>query len=204
MKIELLSHTQDPEMTICLAIKLCYSESGLNDLRNGMDETTMQELIKKAKSVNHESVFEHATFTFGIDNISNVCCQQLMRHRIASFSQQSLKNSKSKKVKYALPKNLRDDAEIRNIFDALNLKFSNLISDGFNIEDVKYILPICTSSRIIMTMNVRELYYFFNLRLGRKCQKEIRLLAREMLKLLNAKCPLLFNEEYNMYIKAKN
>src|SRR6266540_5802178 len=89
MKVVLLQHTPDPEMNVALAARLCYSPVGIDELREKLSHADIKSFLEKIMSLGHQSVLEHASFTFGIDGISRVTSHQLVRHRIASFSQQS-------------------------------------------------------------------------------------------------------------------
>lgn len=89
VKVTLLTHTPNPEQTVAMAAKLCYSPSGIEDIREGLDEEKTSSFIDMLASLGHASPTEHAYFTFGIEGISRACSHQLVRHRIASYSQQS-------------------------------------------------------------------------------------------------------------------
>ena len=89
MKVELLSYTPEPEKLVATAAKLCYSNSGITELRDGLTPEKTRDFIEMLVSIGHESVMEHVSFTFGIEGISRACSHQLVRHRIASYSQKS-------------------------------------------------------------------------------------------------------------------
>lgn len=89
IKVTLLAHTPNPEQTVAMAAKLCYSPSGIEDIRDGLDEKKTADFINMLSNLGHASPTEHASFTFGIEGISRACSHQLVRHRIASYSQQS-------------------------------------------------------------------------------------------------------------------
>lgn len=89
IKVKLLAHTPNPEQTVAMAAKLCYSPSGIEDIRDGLDEEKTASFINMLADLGHASPTEHASFTFGIEGISRACSHQLVRHRIASYSQQS-------------------------------------------------------------------------------------------------------------------
>ncbi len=88
-KVTLLAHTPDPEQVVAMAAKLCYSASDIENIREGLDEESTSRFINLLSSLGHGSPVEHASFTFGIEGISRACSHQLVRHRIASYSQQS-------------------------------------------------------------------------------------------------------------------
>lgn len=88
-QVVLLSYTPDPEKAVARAIKLCYSPLGISDLDSSLDEGDWSDLLTKVVSMGHHSVLEHASFAFGIDGVLRVNTHQLVRHRLASDSQQS-------------------------------------------------------------------------------------------------------------------
>ena len=89
VNVKLIAHTPNPEQTVAAAAKLCYSPSSVDDILDGLDEEKSRSFIRMLASMGHESPMEHVSFTFGIDGISRACSHQLVRHRIASYSQQS-------------------------------------------------------------------------------------------------------------------
>ena len=89
MNVTLIEYTPNPELVVALAARLCYSPASINDLRAKLEAADIEQLLDKIMSLGHHSVLEHASFTFGIEGVSRVTTHQLVRHRIASFSQQS-------------------------------------------------------------------------------------------------------------------
>ena len=89
MKVTLISHTPDPEKLVATTARLCYSNSDIENIRDGLTDEKTKSFIDMLVSVGHESVMEHVSFTFGIEGISRACSHQLVRHRIASYSQKS-------------------------------------------------------------------------------------------------------------------
>ena len=89
IKVDLIAHTPEPEKLVATAAKLCYSSSDIDSLRKGLTEDKIESFIDMLVSIGHESVMEHVSFTFGIEGISRACSHQLVRHRIASYSQKS-------------------------------------------------------------------------------------------------------------------
>lgn len=193
MKIELITHTQLPAGTVTKAASVCYSDRHLHDISQDIDHSLLHHL----KTMNHESVFEHATFTFAITGISRSCLAQLTRHRIASFSVRSQRYVTEDSFKYVIPKSIANDpialkeylyliTEIKDVYSYLIKKH------GIPKEDARYILPNATETQLIMTINARSLFNFFNLRLCNRAQWEIRELAEEMYGLVSFKAPELF------------
>lgn len=197
--VTLIEHTPNPEMTVALAARLCYSPSSINDLRAKLDESDVEAFLDKIMSLGHHSVLEHASFTFGIEGISRVTTHQLVRHRIASFSQQSQRYVSHKEdFTSIMPDSIARNPDAREIFafmsETVHKAYTQLIAIGIPAEDARYILPNATETKIIMTMNARELLHFFTLRCCQRAQWEIRQMSIEMLRLVKALAPVIFRE----------
>ena len=103
IKVTLLTHTPNPEQTVAMAAKLCYSPSGIEDIRERLTEEKTTSFINMLADLGHASPTEHASFTFGIEGISRACSHQLVRHRIASYSQQSQRYVDGTKFDFVTP-----------------------------------------------------------------------------------------------------
>ena len=103
VKVTLLNYTPNPEQTVAMAAKLCYSPSGIEDIRDGLTEEKTAAFIDMLSDLGHASPIEHASFTFGIEGISRACSHQLVRHRIASYSQQSQRYVDGTKFDFVTP-----------------------------------------------------------------------------------------------------
>lgn len=108
VKVTLLAHTPMPEQTVAMAAKLCYSPSNIEDLRNGLTEEKTTSFLDMLSDLGHGSPVEHASFTFGIEGISRACSHQLVRHRIASYSQQSQRYVDGTKFEFVTPPEIAD------------------------------------------------------------------------------------------------
>lgn len=199
MNIELLHHTEHPEQTVALAARLCYSPSGLEELKDKINSSDTRQFIDKIMSLGHHSVLEHASFTFGVEGISRVTSHQLVRHRVASYSQQSQRYvSHVERFDAVVPPSVAADEEAKRIFDftvgVVHQAYSQLIEMGIQPEDARYLLPNATETKIIITMNARELLHFFKLRCCERAQWEIRAMAVGMLKLAKEVAPTLFRD----------
>ena len=140
------------------------------------------------------SVFEHVSYTFLIDGISRACSHQLVRHRLASFTQASQRHHESGQDSYIKPNGLsplQADVWVNAMRDA-DKAYRRLIDMGVPLEDARSVLPNASATTIIMSMNARELAHFLELRLCNKAQREIRELAQEIHKLAKKHFPLLF------------
>ncbi len=198
MKVKLLYHTPEPEKVIAIAARLCYSKSNINDLKKNFTDEKVKNFIKKILTLGHESVLEHVTFTFGIEGISRACSHQLVRHRIASYSQQSQRYISFDNIEYVIPdtikKNRKFLKKFKNFMKNISEFYKEMVENGIPQEDARFILPNACTTKIIVTMNLRELKHFFKLRCCNRAQWEIRELAINMLKLLKKRIPLLFSQ----------
>ena len=203
MKIKILAHTPNPERVIALAGKLCYSSVGIDELNDKISDEQVEKFIKKLSDMEHMSPFEHASFTFAIEGISRNCSHQIVRHRLASFSQQSQRYVRMK-GEYVVPPYIYWHEELllefnhalENADKAYNKLVEGLMRYGRTekeaIEDARYILPSACTTKMEVTMNVRELLHFFKQRCCKRAQWEIREVAKEMLKQCKEVSPILF------------
>ena len=199
MNVTLIEHTPNPELTVALAARLCYSPSSIGELRQKLSEADVEKFLDKIMSLGHHSVLEHASFTFGIEGVSRVTTHQLVRHRIASFSQQSQRYVSHKEhFTSIMPDSIAHNAEARQIFafmsETVHKAYAQLVEMGIPAEDARYILPNATETKIIMTMNARELLHFFELRCCQRAQWEIRDMSVEMLRLVRRAAPVIFRD----------
>ena len=109
--VKLIAHTPDPERTVAAAAKLCYSPSKIDNILEGLDQDKSKSFVEMLMSIGHESPMEHVTFTFGIDGISRACSHQLVRHRIASYSQQSQRYVNGNKFNFVTPPSIENCPE---------------------------------------------------------------------------------------------
>jgi thymidylate synthase (FAD) len=199
MKVALFQHTPEPERSVALAAKLCYSPVSIDELNEKLSDSDIRKFLEKIMSMGHQSVLEHASFTFGIDGISRVTSHQLVRHRIASFSQQSQRYvSHSERFATVIPPTISGRPETLTRFEeqltALHQIYADMVADGVPAEDARYILPNATETKIMVTMNARELLHFFALRCCERAQWEIRAMALDMLKLAKSVAPVIFRD----------
>lgn len=196
MKVKLIKYTNDPERTCAMAAKLCYSNSDIEDISGKMSSDDIKKIIRHILSVRHYSVLEHVSFTFGIEGVSRALTHQLVRHRIASFSQQSQRYVNLEKPSYIVPKTISKNKEAKKKFEETmkNLwkTYKEFVDAGIPKEDARFVLPNAASSKIIVTMNTRSLFNFFNLRCCNRAQWEIREMANMMLKEVKKVAPIIF------------
>ena len=200
MNVNLLAHTPEPDQIVAAAAKICYSDIAASDLLQAQEQNLSRKLIAELFKSGHLSTFEHVNFTFGIDGLSRVASHQLVRHRVASFSQQSQRyvQMNFSPDSIIIPPSIQDNPEALKIFqeqaESAHNTYKNLLEMGITKEDARFILPHGYSTRLVLTMNARELHHFFSLRLCRRAQWEIHELARKMLILVREKAPVLFEK----------
>ncbi len=198
MKVRLLAHTPEPEKVIALSARLCYSKSNIEDLEKDFTNDKIKIFLQKIIDLGHESVLEHVSFTFGIEGISRACSHQLVRHRLASYSQQSQRYVNFDNIEYVIPDTIKNNRELcekfKNFMEEISKFYKEMLDKNIPAEDARFILPNSCTTKIIVTMNLRELKHFFKLRCCNRAQWEIRKLAIEMLKILKNKIPILFSQ----------
>ena len=198
MQVILLAHTPNPDELVAAAARICYRDIAASELLQCEGENLSRKLIADLFRSGHTSTFEHVSFTFGIDGLSRVASHQLVRHRLASFSQQSQRYVKMTPApdSVVVPPAIQSNPEALKLFRESVIHsqdtYRQLIEMGIPKEDARFILPHGHSTRIVLTMNARELHHFFGLRLCRRAQWEIHELARQMLVLCREKAPVLF------------
>jgi thymidylate synthase (FAD) len=198
MKVSLLQHTPEPERTVALAARLCYSPASIGELNEKFSTADITEFLAKIMSLGHQSVLEHASFTFGIEGISRACSHQLVRHRLASYSQQSQRyvTLRGEEFPLVLPASIASTPRREEIFSgavrAAARAYRELVDDGVPAEDARFVLPNAAETKIIVTMNARELLHFFELRCCERAQWEIRAMAVEMLRIVKPAAPVIF------------
>lgn len=221
MKVELLRYTPDGEKLVASAAKLCYSPVGISEIEEGQDEKRVHSFLKLLMDLGHESPIEHVSFTFGIEGVSRTLTHQLVRHRIASFSQQSQRYVRLAQFDYVIPPHIQNDPEARKIFvEAMEADqesydkiakilyekhYNSYVNEGRKekdarqraekeaIEDARYVFPNACETKIVVTMNARSLMNFFALRTCNRAQWEIRDLAIQMLREVKKVYPVLFS-----------
>ena len=197
MHVELLYHTPDPERAIATAARLCYAPVGAAELMETMPEERVRSVLSTIMGSGHFSTLEHASYTFAVDGVSRALTHQLVRHRIASFNQQSQRYVRfADGVATVKPESVAESEEASAVFDqaiaAAVEAYGKLLDAGVPAEDARYLLPNAAETKIVITMNVRELLHFFSLRCCNRAQWEIRDLAHRMLELARPTAPFIF------------
>jgi len=209
LEVKLLAMTPNALATIYAACRQCYSAERAEEIFaraiQGMPPVHEQEaFVKRIVESGHESVIEHVSFTFAISGISRACSHQLVRHRIASYSQQSQRYVKADNFHYIIPPTIAAQPELKRLYEEtmaeLQRKYDTIVTSleeaGIKGEkarqDARFILPNACETRIVVTMNCRSLLNFFALRCCDRAQWEIRALANKMLQICKEKLPAVF------------
>ena len=194
--VSIISHTEKPLETIYKAARQCYSAGSVADMEPASREK-MADLIRRCIRSGHTSVLEHVSFTFAISGVSRALSHQLVRHRMASYSQQSQRYVKFDDIEYVCPPSLRKSKFVKRvhfleIIERAAHEYQLLIKCGVPAEDARFVLPQATATNIVMTMNCRELLHFLEERCCSKAQWEIHDLAWEMRDILDGMLPEVF------------
>ena len=183
MKVELIAYTPYSTAICCEAAAVCTNtDNGYRALKHSIES-------------GHESVLEHISFTFSITGLSRAALAQLTRHRLASYSVQSQRYVRIEDAEMIVPESIRssdfNDEAVELMNKAMDL-YKRMCDSKIPKEDARYITPQAVPTRLLMTMNARELLHFFSLRCCNRAQWEIRHLADEMLRLCNRVSSVIF------------
>lgn len=222
MKVKLIAFTPEPDKVVSMAAKLCYSPVGVEEIDKKISDEEVERFLSILVSLGHESPIEHVSFSFAIEGISRACTHQLVRHRMASYSQQSQRYVKLDQFQFIVPPAVAANKEAKKVFEEAMEKdqeaydkiveilykkeYERLISEGKSekkaastaekiaIEDARYVFPNACETKIVVTMNARGLYNFFTHRTCERAQWEIRDLAFMMLEECKKVAPVLFKK----------
>ena len=205
--VKLIRYTPAPEELIAMAGKLCYSAADLDDLGEGVAERDQTKYLSRLSEMGHYSTFEHASFTFGIEGVSRSLLAQITRHRIASFSVKSQRyvalGDDENGFDYVVPPRIaalgeEAEAEYHAQMAQMNAWYQawrkRLGAGEASNEDARFVLPNAAATRMLVTMNARELLHFLSLRCCNRAQWEIRSVAWQMLALAYEAAPALFGK----------
>ncbi len=193
ISVKLISNTLNPEALVTAAANICYEKR--RDFEN-IDVSPNTKLIKMVMKMGHLSILEHVSFTFLITGISRACSHQLVRHRLASFSQRSQRYIDEADFDYVVPDSIKRNkaalADFTKLMQQTAAFYETFLSSGIPKEDARYILPNAAATGLIVTMNARELLHFITLRTCLRAQWEIRQIAEKMLTLARANAGVIF------------
>jgi len=195
MDVSLIGMSPNPENVPAMAALLTHSKSTPQELEQ-QDKTKYEAVLKEVLKLGHTSVIEHTSFTFAISGVSRSLTHQLVRHRIASYAQQSQRYVNLEEPFYVIPPKIQKDKKMKQAYEKTMKdiweQYNTLLSLGIPAEDCRYVLPNAACTNIIVTMNARSLLNFFELRCCLHAQWEIRTLANKMANLVKKEAPLIF------------
>jgi len=205
--VQLIRYTPAPQELVAMAGKICYSASDLGALRDGVEARDQAKYLEKVTGMGHHSLLEHASFTFGIEGVSRSLLAQITRHRIASFSVQSQRYVAlgdagcGEGFDYIVPPAISAlgeeaiaefHAQMAQIDRWYQQWRERLGGETAANEDARFVLPNAAATRMITTMNARELLHFFEVRGCNRAQWEINEISRRMFALCYREAPALF------------
>jgi thymidylate synthase (FAD) len=197
MRVDLIQYTPDPEKVVAAAARLCYSADPVPELLERLDEEAIARFVRKLRGMGHLSPFEHVSFQFSIDGVSRALSHQLVRHRIASYSQRSQRYVKEHGFEYVIPPSIQRSPEASARFEAVMTRLQEdyqALQTMVPAEDARFVLPNACTTSLMATFNARSLLNFFEHRTCLRAQWEIRGLAEKMLELVRDVAPNLFSE----------
>ncbi|NLC77611.1 MAG: FAD-dependent thymidylate synthase [Clostridia bacterium] len=195
MEVKLINWTPEPERTVALAARLCYSSVGVEDLNANFTKEDEARFLDKLISLGHLSPLEHVSFTFAAEGVSRALTHQLVRHRIASYSQQSQRYVREDDFEFIVPPSIQRKPETLALFHRTMAQINEAyktLAELVPKEDARYVLPQACETKIVFTFNARSLLNFFQHRLCTRAQWEIRQLAGLMLQEVRRQAPVLF------------
>jgi len=207
LRVKLLEMSEYPLSLLYAAYRQCYSIGWAGDMweEDGSEERRAA-FIREMMRSGHDSPLEHVKFTFAVAGVSRALTHQLVRYRMASYSQQSQRYVDMKEFGYIVPPSLASDEALRTEFercmDDIQRSYQTLLARlgekgvvGERAhEDARFVLPQAAETKIVVTMNCRELLHFFAQRCCQRAQWEIRALAEKMLNICREKLPPVFEK----------
>jgi len=198
MRVEMINYTPNPDRTCAVSAQSCRSKTPAYELLDKVTDSQITKTLRTAIQKGHHSILEHASFTFSVSGVSRALTHQLVRHRIASYSQQSQRYVRIEKPLFVTPPSVSRDKKTNLRYSQFMTRawrfYSFLLEEGIPEEDSRFVLPNATSTNIVITMNARELLHFFELRCCIKAQWEIRRLAHLMLGKVRMVAPVIFEK----------
>ena len=195
MHVKLVKYTPGPEKTCAVAAMYSVKEKVDDEMFAEADHEKAMRVLKRVTASGHHSVLEHASFTFNVSGVSRALTHQLVRHRIASYTQQSQRYVKLKEKGYVTPEKISSSGfseKYGSMMEKINEFYQEMLDAKIPAEDARYILPNAAHTSIVITMNARELLHFFALRSCNRAQWEIRELSDSMLKQCKEVAPTIF------------
>jgi len=198
MHVVLLRYTEQPESICAVAALGCYSDVPAIEIM--LNQEKIEKVLRRTIESGHHSILEHANFTFAISGVSRALTHQLVRHRIASYSQQSQRYVNMTGFEHIIPETIEkaDGGKAVKQYEALvndiREMYHYLVDTcGVPEEDARMVLPNAACTNIVVTMNCRELLHFFRLRMCNRTQWELREMANIMYTQCFEKAPTIFS-----------
>jgi len=207
MRVLLLSWTGDCERLVAVASKLTITKKSMEEVWESMSEEEVEKWIEETVKRGHLSTWEHCVYTFYVSGVSRVLTHQLVRHRIASYTQHS-QRYRAAEGKFVTPPAIMKSEKMRESYEEAVKKslraYEELVAMGAPYEEARYALPQAIETKILVTMNARELMHFFSLRTCSRAQAEIRALAWRMLEKVREVHPRLWKWAGPRCIQTEN
>lgn len=216
LKVKLLTHTPNPDLVVATAAKLCYSPVGVDEIQEKLTPEQIDKFVNMLASIGHESPLEHVSFTFALEGLTRTTSHQIVRHRIASFSQQSQRYvNMNERFRYVVPPIVKVMGEqfeeewdkdmevyhntyvkwqnkIQSFVEETNYPTYGMSSEKVANENARDALPGCSETKMIFTMNGRSLLNFLKHRECNRAQQPIVMIAKSMREQLIEVAPALF------------
>jgi len=197
IEVKLISHPLETELIAKMAAIICYSKEHRFDEVKHTAESKPAEYLRKIIKDGHTSILEHNVFVYYVSGLSRVASHQLVRKRIASFSQQSQRYVNAENFNFIIPKTIENTELVEEYEKIMNSNFDfyqKMVDEGIPKEDARFILPNATSTQLIVSMNAHALIDFFVKRICVRSQWEVRKLAEIMLEEVKKVAPTIFKE----------
>ena len=195
-RVTLVASTLDANAVMSMSAHCCVA-SDSDDITPWKEVQNDYKPLRHAVESNHQSIMEHALFTFFIEGMSRACSHQLVRHRVASVSQQSqryvkMATSSRDGFDHVTPMSIQENPEARNLYEnhmsATAEVYGRLVDCyGIPMEDARYVLPNACCTNMVFTCNLRELKHIAEERLCERAQWEIRDIVEQMVDLVNSR-----------------
>jgi thymidylate synthase (FAD) len=205
LHVRLLEMSEHPLSLLYAAYRQCYSSGWAGDMEaEDTRDDRKAAFIREMMRFGHDSPLEHVKFTFAVEGVSRALTHQLVRHRVASYSQQSQRYVDMKHFAFVIPPSIADDVALRTEFEHCMAEIQRSYQDllaRFGAkgvvgerahEDARFVLPQAVETKIVITMNCRELLHFFSQRCCQRAQWEIRALANKMLEICREELSAVF------------
>ena len=193
LAVTLLTHTPEPDRAVAAAGRLCYAPVSAAELTEQMTDGDVARLVRGLVASGHHSALEHATFTFAVDGVSRACTHQLVRHRVASYNQQSQRYVNfSHTDSFVVPPSVAANAAAELVFlramDQAREAYDQLVELGLAEgrsresvqEDARFVLPNAAPTNFHVMVNFAEMLHICDLRLCVRAQWEIRRMVAMM------------------------